>query len=229
MLRNIPFAICAWVAVACSAAAADVAYSIKEAKMPLPEGLKEPIAKAMGERSFQFLDAKGTVLCELWVRKEIPAKATADQIKNGLTYRELQEGTVLGVVQFPKAITDYRKQTIKAGVYTLRLGFQPENGDHMGTAPFNEFCLLIPAAEDKKLDPLPGKELQELSTKASGTSHPAVLLLFPVPLKDAGADARVVDKGEGHWVLTLKLDLKVGDEKPSLGLGLTLIGVSSGA
>jgi hypothetical protein len=215
--------------VTASAIAGDAAYSVKEGKTPLPEGIKEPIAKVMGERSFQFLDAKSNVLCEVWVRKEVPAKATTEQIKNGLTYRELQEGTVLGVVQFPKAITDYRKQNIKAGVYTLRLGFQPENGDHMGTAPFNEFCLLVPAAEDKKVDPLAGKELQELSTKASGTSHPAVLLLFPVPLKDAGADAKVVDKGEGHWVLTMKLELKVGDEKPSLGFGLTLVGVSSGA
>jgi hypothetical protein len=229
MLRSIPLAVGIWIAVALPVFAADAAYAVKEAKSPLPEGLKEPIAKAMGDRSFQFVDAKGTLLCELWVRKEVPAKATAEQIKNGLTYRELQEGTVLGVVQFPKAITDYRKQSIKAGVYTLRLGFQPENGDHMGTAPFNEFCLLVPAADDKKVDPPTGKELQELSTKASGTSHPAVLLLFPVPLKDAGGDAKVVDKGEGHWVLTLKLDLKVGDEKPSLGFGLTLIGVSSGA
>jgi hypothetical protein len=229
MLRNLSLALAAWVVFACSALAADAAYSVKEAKTPLPEGLKEPIAKIMGERSIQFLDGKGNVLCELWFRKAIPAKANADQIKNGLTYRELQEGTLLGVVQFPKAITDYRKQSIKAGVYTLRLGFQPENGDHMGTAPFNEFCLLVPASEDKKLDPLPGKELQDLSTKASGTSHPAVLLLFPIPLKETGDGAKVVDKGEGHFVLTLKLDLSVGEEKPALGLGLTLIGVSSGA
>jgi hypothetical protein len=229
MVRSLPFVLCTWATISIPAIAADNAYSVKEAKTPLPEGLKEPIAKIMGERSFQFLDAKGTVLCELWIRKAVPAKATADQIKNGLTYRELQEGTVLGVVQFPKAITDYRKQSIKAGLYTLRLGFQPENGDHMGTAPFNEFCLLVPASEDKKAEPLAGKELQELSTKASGTSHPAVLLLFPIPLKDAGDSAKVVDKGEGHWVLTLKLELAVGDEKPGLGLGLTLIGVSSGA
>jgi hypothetical protein len=229
MLRNIPLGLVAWIAISIPVHGADAAYSVKETKTPLPEGLKDPIAKLMGDHSFQFFDAKGIVFCEVWVRKEVPAKATAEQIKNGLTYRELQEGTVLGVVQFPKAITDYRKQSIKAGVYTLRLGFQPENGDHMGTAPFNEFCLLVPAAEDKKTDPLGGKELQELSTKASGTSHPAVLLLFPVALKDVGADAKVVDKGEGHWVLTLKLDLKAGDEKASLGLGLTLIGVSAGA
>ena len=98
MPRNIPLALCTWFVLTVPAIAADAAYSVKEAKTALPEGLKEPIAKLMDERSFQFLDAKGTVLCELWVRKNIPAKANAEQIKNGLTYRELQEGTVLGVV-----------------------------------------------------------------------------------------------------------------------------------
>ena len=29
---------------------------------------------------------------------------------------------------------------------------QPMDGDHMGTAPYNEFCLLIPADKDKKPD-----------------------------------------------------------------------------
>jgi len=108
MLRSISLVIGAWIVVAVPVFAADAAYAVKEAKTPLPEGLKEPIAKVMGDRSFQFVDAKGTLLCEVWVRKEVPTKATAEQIKNGLTYRELQEGMVLGVVQFPKAITDYR-------------------------------------------------------------------------------------------------------------------------
>jgi hypothetical protein len=215
--------------LAFSAHAADIPYSVKEAKTAAPEGLKEPIAKSLGERSFQFLDAKGNLLCELWFRKEIPAKATAEQIKNGLTYREIQDGSLLGVAHFPKGTTDYRKQKIKAGVYTLRLGFQPENGDHMGTAPYNEFCLLTPAADDKALAPLSAKELQESSTKASGTAHPAVLLLFPVTPKETGAQAKVVDKGDGHFVLTLKLDLKIGDQNVDLGLGLTLIGVSASA
>ena len=106
MPRSIAVALCTCLGFTLPAMAADAAYAVKEAKTALPEGLKEPIAKAMGERSFQFLDAKGNVLCELWFCKEVPAKATAEQIKNGLTYRELQEGTLLGVVRFPNPITD---------------------------------------------------------------------------------------------------------------------------
>jgi hypothetical protein len=229
MLQRCFLAVSAVFLIGVSVCAADLPYSVKEAKTAPPEGIKEAIAKALDERSYQFVDEKGNLLCELWFRKEVPAKATPEQIKNGLTYRELSEGALLGVVSFSKGTTDYKKQKIKAGVYTLRLGFQPENGDHMGTAPYNDFCLLTPAADDKDLAPITAKDLQERSTKVSGTAHPAVLLLFPVSVKDAGAAAKVVDKGDGHFVLTLKMELKVGDQKVDLGIGLTLIGVSAGA
>ena len=77
-----------------------------------------------------------------------------------------------------KPLTDYKKQRIPAGLYTLRLAIQPQDGDHMGTAPYNEFCLFCPAAEDKKPDPLTVKDLRELSTKSTD-NHPGVFVLFP--------------------------------------------------
>jgi hypothetical protein len=213
--------------VASPALAAD-AYTAKATDSAPPDELKEPVRKLLAERALQVTDAKGAVLCDVWFRKEVPSKATPEQVKNGLSYRELAEGTLLGAVRFPRAVNDYRKQNLKPGVYTLRLGFQPENGDHMGTAPFPDFCLLVPAAEDKAADPLDTKALQELSTKASGTSHPCVLLLFPVADKP-GDEAKMVDKGEGHWALLRKLDVKAGDQKAALGIALTLVGVSSAA
>ena len=36
----------------------------------------------------------------LWMRDTLPTAATAEQIKNGLTYREIPEGTLVGVVRF---------------------------------------------------------------------------------------------------------------------------------
>jgi hypothetical protein len=215
--------------VCAGSAWAEDKYSAKLVDTAAPDEIKEPIRKLLGEKAVQFLDDKGGVICEVWFSKELPAKATADQIKNGLTYREVPESTIIGALRFPQARTDYKKQSIKAGVYILRLGFQPENGDHMGTAPNPDFCLLTPAAEDKDGGPLKTKELQEMSSKASGTSHPAVLLLFPIPLKDAGDMPKAVNKGEGHWILSIKLPVKATDEKADLGIGLTVIGVSTAA
>src|SRR5262245_53937551 len=127
-------------------------YSIKVGQTPPPQELREPFRKLLGERSIQFLDEKGTPVAEVWFRQVVPAKATPEQVKNGLTYHEVEETTFLGAIRFDQQITDFRKQKIKAGVYTLRLGFQPMDGDHMGTAPFPEFCLLIPASADRKPD-----------------------------------------------------------------------------
>src|SRR5262249_48400076 len=143
-------------------------------------------------------------------------------------FAEIQETTLVGVVKVAKVMTDYRKQKIKEGVYTMRLAIQPSDGDHQGTAPNKEFLLLVPAADDKAPDPLKdAKELYELSTKATGSSHPGVFLLFSG--KDPGNAPKLVTMPDNHWVLTWKQDVRIKDSKATLIFGLTLIGTSSGA
>ena len=44
---------------------------------------------------------------------------------------------------------EIRGKVVKPGVYTLRYGQQPQNGDHLGISPFREFLLISPAAIDK--------------------------------------------------------------------------------
>jgi hypothetical protein len=205
--------------------AADAKYSIKAATTPAPKELSEPISKLLSDQSVQLLDSKGAVLAELWFRKQIPSKAGPDQAKKGLTYRDLDEGTLLGAIRCVQPLADYRKQKIKPGIYTLRLGFQPMNGDHMGTAPYPEFCIVTPAGEDKKPDTMDPKELFELSTKATMTSHPGIFLLFP---NEKPKDKpELVAKEQDHWVLNLKEEVSAGGIKAPLGFALTLIGHSA--
>ena len=202
-------------------------YSIKPADTPVPQEISEPIRNLLAAKSLQLLDDKGSPICEIWFRTALPAKATPEQLKNGITYREVDESTVLGAVRFDQLSTDYRKQKIKPGLYTLRLGFQPMDGDHMGTAPHTEFCLLAPAKLDEKPDTMEAKELRELSAKAIGGSHPGVLLLFP---NEKPEDTpKLIDKGNNTWVLTLKEPVTVDGQKADGGLGiaLTLIGHTS--
>jgi hypothetical protein len=227
-LRTLPLSVIA-VLLSVRLAAADPAeYSFKEAETPPPKAVDKALVDLLGKKSFQFLDAKGEMVCELWFRKDVPANATAQQLKNGITFQEVQETTLLGVVQFARQVTDYRKQKIKPGVYTMRLGFQPSDGDHMGTAPYKEFCLLVPAEEDRKPGPLDSpKDLQERSTKATGGSHPGVLLLWPE--KDPGEAPKVFSREGGCWVLALRLSASAKNEKGLLILGLTLVGTSPAA
>ncbi len=206
--------------------AADGKYSVRSATTVPPKELSEPVAKLFGPESVQFLNEKGDLLAEIWLRKEIPAKAGVDP-KKGLNYRDLEETTLLGAVRFAKPFSDYRKQKIKPGVYTLRLGFQPMNGDHMGTAPFPEFCLLSPASEDKKADLMDPKELYDLSAKAPMASHPGIMLLFPT--EKPPDKPEMATKEMATWVLKLKAEVSSGGSKAPLGLGLTLVGHSTAA
>jgi len=191
-----------------------------------PKELAEPIRALLSDRSVQLLDGEGKLIGEFWFRKELRVKATAEELKKGIGYRKLEESTVLGAVRLDQAWTSFRKQIIKPGLYTLRIGFQPMDGDHMGTAPYNEFCLLSPAAADKSPALLEGKQLHELSAKTlPGTTHPVVMLLFPnAKTEDA---PKLLDKQNGIWVLSWKEDVASAGQKGVLGLGLTLFGVTT--
>jgi len=217
----------AWLALGLPAGAAPD-YSIKTVPdQAPPKELAEPIRKLLDNRCIQVQDGKGTTLVEVWLRKEVPAKATPEQVKNGLTYREVPSSTVLGAMRVVKQTSDYKKQKVPEGVYTLRMGIQPMDGDHQGTATYNEFCLACPAAEDKKPDLLAVKDLRELSAKTTD-NHPAVFMLFPGG-KDAGASPKLLSKPGGHWALFVQLNVKAGDAKTKLPFGLNLVGVSASA
>src|SRR5262245_56968835 len=180
MFRTVVGGLVLFLLLGTPAFAEEAKYTIKTTKSAPAKDLKEPVRKLLEEQSVELLNDKGAVVCEVWFRKDVPANATAAQIKNGLTYRDnVKETTVLGAIQFHQEGRDYRKQKIKAGVYTLRLGFQPMDGDHMGTAPNPEFCLLTTADKDADPATIEAKQLHENSKDASGTSHPAVLLLYP--------------------------------------------------
>jgi hypothetical protein len=207
---------------------AQAKYSIKEEKTAPPKELAPAVAQLLDDGAVQLLDAKGGVVCEVWFRKEVPAKATPEQVKNGLTLREIPETTVLGALRVHKTMIDYRKQKIKEGVYTLRLAYQPADGDHMGTAPNNEFCLAVAAADDKDAALMAPKALHEASAKVPGGSHPAVLLLLP-PKANADGAPKLEKNEASDWVLTRPVEVKAGDARAKIGLMLTLVGVSTAA
>ena len=97
----------------------------------------------------------------------------------------------------------------------------------MGTAPNPEFCLLVPADKDSDPAPIEAKQLQENSKDASGTSHPCVMLLYPN--ESPKDETKLTSKEGGTWVLERKQAVTAGDKKATLGLALTLIGVSPAA
>ena len=200
-------------------------YSTKTVKdSPPPKELSAVVRKLLASECVQLLDDKGTTLVELWFCKQVAIEATEAQIDNGLTYAEVPVSTILGAVRFEQPWLDYRKQKIAAGVYTLRIAQQPSDGDHKGTAPTTDFCVLCPAATDEKTDLMEAKALQDLSVPV-GDNHPGVVLLFPG--KGAAKVPKLVTKNKDHAVLLIQVPAKAADKKATLNLGLTLIGGSA--
>ena len=189
-----------------------------------PKELSAAVRKLLTTECVQLLDDSGTKFVEVWFCKQVAIEATKAQIENGLTFDEVPVSTILGAVRFEQAWYDYRKQKIAAGVYTLRIGRQPKDGDHQGTAPTTDFCVLCPAADDKKTDLMEAKALQEMSLTV-GDKHPGVMLLFPG--KGAGKVPKLVTRNKDHTVLLVELPARSGDNKATLQLGLTLMGGSA--
>lgn len=206
------------------AAADDPKLTLKHTKADPPEALAADVRKLLPGECEEMSGPDGGVVAEVWFRDEIPAKATEDQVKNGLTYRELPDGVLLGAVRFPKPFVDYRKQQIPIGVYTLRFAVQLETGDHAGTAPHADFALLAPAADDTTPEPLEGKALHKLSAKVTGGDHPGVMLLFPNYEKPGEPSLR--PQKDGVVTLALHRTVVAGEAKSRLGFALTVSGWS---
>ncbi len=201
---------------------AEPKFSAKVEKVELPATLAEPIRKLLDPEALVVRNADAVVM-RVWFRTEIPAKANEEQIKNGISYREIPEGTLVGAIEFPTKFTDYRKQELAAGVYTMRFVVQPDIGDHTGVSPHPDFCLLCSAAEDKDEELIEKKKLIEISSKVNEGRHPAVLLMWPNNGKDASV--KVVEKGNGVLVATIKRPVAADGGKTTLGFAITVAGV----
>jgi hypothetical protein len=204
--------------------AAPPELTLTTAKADPPKEVAEKVAKLLDKDAISVASDDNALSVSLWFRTELPTAASADQIKNGLTYREIPEGTLLGVVRFDKAFTDFRKQEIAAGVYTLRLAVQPDTGDHTDTAPHQDFALLVPAAADTTADALEVKAVVKLSLKATGGDHPGVMLLYPHHGKEEKPE--VVAQKEGPRGVRLRRTVTNGDKKTTLGVSLVIDGYS---
>jgi hypothetical protein len=180
---------------------------------PPPSDLTPAIGQALQKDGTKITN-NGQPYLEIWFRTQAP---TGGKGEEGQTLTTVPQGALLGIIKFDTQGQDRRGQGIKPGVYTLRYSLIPINGDHQGAAPQRDFVLMVPAANDKDLKAQPGFDaLVDMSKKASGTPHPAVLSLYKA---DTDFKAGFAKQGDTDWVLQTKL----GDTP----IGITLIGIAS--
>jgi hypothetical protein len=173
-------------------------YKLEPAGAP-PSDLSESIRGALQKDGAKITGPNGA-FCEIWLRTSVPSGSNSEQ---NASFTHIAHGTLLGAIRFPGKGADRRGQAIPAGVYTLRLSFYPVDGAHQGVAPTRDFLLLTPAASDTDLSAAPAYDkLVDMSRKASGTRHPAILNAW----KPDAAEASPELKQEGDdWVLYNKI------------------------
>jgi hypothetical protein len=178
---------------------------------PPPSEVASSIGAALQKDGIKITNG-GKPYLEIWLLAGKPVAGKADE---GQTL-SVAQGALIGVLRFDTKGQDRRGQGIQPGVYTLRYSLIPVNGDHQGAAPQRDFVLMVPAANDKDLSAAPAFDaLVDMSKKASGTPHPAVLSLYKA---DSDFAAGFAKQGDTDWVLQAKL----GD----IPIGITLVGIS---
>ena len=182
---------------------------------PPPSGVSNDLRQAVEDKGYRVtLDSGWTG--EFWFAKNL---TTTKKDVPGALYPGLSDGEFVGVVNFPRGFSDFRGQSLPAGMYSLRYQLLPQDGNHLGVAPNPDFLLAIPAADDSHPDQsYPYKKLVALSAKSAGGNHPAV-----IAMEGGGEAGNVALTDQGYAVFTVAISSSSG----SVNLGIIVKGSSS--
>lgn len=189
-------------------------FAVESAGGPPSDGVPAALGVMLREDGVRVKGPDGNLVAEYWGREE---PFTGDPVSGfGVRFENLPEGALLGVVRYPEKGSDFRQQHIPGGIYTLRYGLHPEDGNHMGAAPSRDFVLLTPLAQDT--DPTKNYGADELIDMSFtiGNPHPTIARIeFP---EGDGVSPHIWQNDMGHWLI----DLKVVDD----AIGLVVYGHS---
>ena len=159
---------------------------------PLTE--KPPAELSAGVQSRLAPAAKvvvGQATLEIWLVRQLEKNG------DGPGWSNVESGTLAGALRVSGSFKEIRGKVVKPGVYTLRYGQQPQNGDHLGISQFREFLLISPAALDTDPKVLGFDGVVALSKEVIGTAHPASLSIDP-PEDAPGAVLSTYQNESGH-------------------------------
>jgi hypothetical protein len=223
ILNKGPLAHILFLLAALAANAADLALKVAD-KEP-PKELDASIRAKLQNKAVQLLDGDKPIF-EFWWAAEVPLQSKPASLAKALD--AVKPAILLGAVSLPKAQRDYRDDELAAGVYTMRFALQPQDGNHLGSAEFLYFAVLVPAKLDTKPDGIADyKALVKASSKETSTEHPVVLSLRPASSEE-GELPKLNDPAPEHKSIRVKVPAKVAgsDQKTDLVFEVVYQGVA---
>ena len=193
------------------APAADL--SLKFSDKEPPKEIDASIRSKLAPKAIQLLDGDKAVY-EFWLCSEIPLQSKPASAAKALD--SVKETTLLGAASIAGAKRDYRDDELPAGVYTMRFALQPQDGDHLGTAEYPYFAVLVSAKLDTKPDGITEyKPLVKTSAKSGSGDHPVIISLRPLTA-ESGDFPKINEPAPEHKSVQIKVPAKVSEEKTSL-------------
>lgn len=174
-------------------------------RMSPPGGAPAPLRAAVSRECVVLdLESPAGATIRVWPARRIHAAAPppADEpayMRERLTYA-IEPGSLVAVASWDSGWHDYRGQPIPAGTYALLYAIQPAIKEHRGVSEYRDVLLVVPARDAGGL--LRSGDLPRTiaaSRGVSGTSHPAVVALFPAGR--AGPLPRVTEGPRGGRIL----------------------------
>jgi hypothetical protein len=206
-------------------------YKVSVLKEPPPQAASAAIRELLSDQGFRIQNDKGQTLADIWLRKAIPGSEKPSGPQGAVLFPFLADGELIGVLQFPSEGRDYRDQPIPKGVYTMRYGLQPVNGDHLGVSIYRDYSLLLPAPRDQTPALPPRKQLEARSAESAGTSHPAVLLLQAPPAEASKTvfPSMIRDAEKNTWSVAVPFNILVKGQAGAIVQPVLLVVVGAAA
>ncbi len=216
-------AICPSLLLLMAGVASAQSYRVEKIAAAPPEELAPAVRDVLAGEALRVAGSSGT-LCELWLRKVVPGKATPTQ-ELGVTLGQLAEGTLVGAIRFPADVKDFRRQRVKAGVYTLRYALIPVDGNH-GVAPQRDFLVAGPASVDQSPATVTFQAALVLGRKTTGTNHPSVWSLAGIDAQPASLPTVAHQEDGDLWVLEFSAQVQSGSAASPVAMALVVVGVA---
>lgn len=224
-VSRIGWAIACCICLGLGAVTADAELTLEVTDKAPPTELAADIIAQLIPKSYLISDGEGPMF-EFWFVKEIPIKALGENVKKSL--EKIEEASLIGAVEVKNdEMYDFRDDPMDPGIFVMRMALQPQDGNHMGTAPFDFFAILIPHEKDGELfekGPPDHDFLVEIASEDTVAEHPPILSIQPYD--KAEGDFPRLDEGEEDWqFLNLQLPVNVGGESKTLAIHLVYEGI----
>jgi hypothetical protein len=205
----------------------DPALQVRGAELALkvvdkepPKDLDASIRDALQSKAVQLIEGENPAF-EIWFRTEIPLKSPAESAEKAL--QSVREAALLGIVIIGSDRRDYKDNDLAKGVYTARFAFQPQDGNHLGTAEHPFFAVLTPVKRDTKLDGISDyKTLVKASSKDTPSDHPIILSMRPASSTE-GEFPKQNEPAPEHKSVRIKIPAKAPDSSVKSSLVFELV------